>query len=244
MSNDKSYYFEIKIIKYTMWIEIGVANKEFKPNDAVGVAEWRFKSQSNGSVGMEIFQKSGTIGCYVNMITKEIILYVNNQQLKSVSFVKLKQDKLIVPTISIHKNTKIEIRFNKNTCKYKIPFDFDAIHINKYEIPFYKDTNRKYYEEILDSKYALICDENSSNIYELKNEEIEMYQFDDMNSIKFIVPQFHAVNKLDMVSIYIKPKNNYSFTLLKTFKIKNDLQYESVDKKQLEHIFEVLMRWN
>eukprot|EP01084_Bolivina_argentea_P246369 412325_1 len=239
MSNDKSYYFEMNIIKYTMLIEVGVANKEFKPNDALGVAD----SQSNGSVGIDIFEKSGTIGCYVDMIKKEIIVYKNNKQLKSASFSKLKQEK-VVPTISIHRDTKIEMVFNKNNCIGKMPFEFDEIDVNKYEIPFYKDTNRKYYEEILDSKYALICDENSSNIYELKNEEIEMYQFDDMNSIKFIVPQFHAVNKLDMVSIYIKPKNNYSFTLLKTFKIKNDLQYESVDKKQLEHIFEVLMRWN
>eukprot|EP01083_Nonionella_stella_P307226 1079064_1 len=76
-----------------------------------------------------------------------------------------------------------------------------------------------YHSEILQSKYALVMNQSTSEIKQESIPEDQIYGFHDIETVKLKVPAIEIKdNEATHVSIYVQPREDSAFVLLKEFK--------------------------
>eukprot|EP01083_Nonionella_stella_P132381 402478_1 len=99
-----------------------------------------------------------------------------------------------------------------------------------------------YHSEVLRSRFTMVHSQKELK-QQLVDHSANIYQFDDINNIQFIIP---LTTKPSNLGIYVQPEEGLNFTLIRKFTVKPTHQFETEDQcaNEIEYLLKMLTNWN
>eukprot|EP01083_Nonionella_stella_P190026 703992_1 len=230
---DGKYCFEVKIVsEIPSDIYIGFAEQGFVPNNASQTLSWSMKGPRGSRDSDEsdpVWRVNDIIQCCIDIPNRLISYSVNGKEIpmhfESININR----KLMFPVISLRQGDVVEIRFDTSAFEYAAPTGYGGIDFEDNDVFF------RYYEEILNAKYVVLCNENRVHI---KAEHVENFiHLDDIRNIQFVVP---FCVKRTTVSLYVQLKSDLDFVSFKSFTIE---QNHHRDHPQIQYLIDILLTY-
>eukprot|EP01083_Nonionella_stella_P259033 884752_1 len=235
------WYYKVAIVETTDdMILIGFANTDFKPSPHLRVGEdqhsWSYygvNSLYNGEPMFRRFEKGDVIKCSLDIATKRIGYYLNEQnspfQLINMDFGK--QFKPLFPCIALKKGQIIDVEFDP-----RITFeDKSNIFVRQFKLDVI--------EQILKSKYTVVCNAQHSQVKQLKAND-NIYEFNTLRDVRFLIPE-HKQLKTNYVSLFVQNRSDCGFVLFKTFGLYTDNRNLSqrAQESKSTYLYKALLGW-
>eukprot|EP01083_Nonionella_stella_P093265 261309_1 len=208
--------------------------------------------ESKMSANVSYYFKPGDIiGCSIDIDQGQIKYYSNNEDL-GIAFDEIRFGNAeVFPCISYRREgyTVYAILDLEIVCEPH-SFKCDAIPTGHSPIPcvdrnclFIQSQNmlRMYNSDVLSSKYTMVHTEKALKP-QLEDQSANIYQFDDIDDICFIVP---LIREPENVGIYVQPQAGFNFTLIRTFRVNPNHQFKTEDQcsNEIEYLLKTLNNW-
>eukprot|EP01083_Nonionella_stella_P093267 261312_1 len=268
--NAGKYYYEVHIkdidVATAFRLKIGWADAPFlsenKKQKECGYSDhsWGWNGMNKIHQGVlkrygldaQMFKSWRTVGCCIDISPDnqgQIKYYFDNQDV-GIAFDGIRFEKPgIFPCVSYSadQSTKFawEIVFDPQSFKCDaMPDGYSPIPCEDTDYLFTQPQKIKemYHSEVLRSRFTMVHSQKELK-QQLVDHSANIYQFDDINNIQFIIP---LTTKPSNLGIYVQPEEGLNFTLIRKFTVKPTHQFETEDQcaNEIEYLLKMLTNWN